>query len=133
MKLRTQLYKFQFSHFEEGGETASAMIHRMSPTKTYKQLYVQFIWQLSLFLLTLNVSASIYQTVEGNRQVDVGGVRGVQEDILKNFSAQYNISPVVIDKLFADVKGTGNGRRRRSLLYMEAFLLALSTFFTIGM
>lgn len=132
MNIRHHLYKFQFSHFEEPEGSATAMFHRLTSGMSRKQLYIQFLWQLCLFLLTLNVSASMYQAIERHyvENTNKGGL-GTQKDLIDSFSSTHNISKELVNQLLLDLEKV-NDDADKPPRYLDAIILALSTFFTIG-
>lgn len=94
--------------------------------KTYKKLCVTLTWQFCLFVLTINIAASIFQAVE-KQSGDKPNIS--KDDRIANFSLTHNITK---DNVLKFVDLINNHPVRSSMTYMEALVLTLSLFYTIG-
>ena len=95
----------------------------------YKQLFFTFTWQFCLVTLTLNIGASILLAIESKAKADPSSF--VKEDLLKNFSLQFNITKQDLEQLFSELD-TLEDLDHKTMTYLEAVMLVVSLFFTIG-
>ena len=95
----------------------------------YKQLFLTFAWQFCLVILTLNIGASILLAIES--KADKNLRRCTKEDLLKNFSLQFNVTVQDLEQLFSELD-TLEDFNHNTMTYLEAVMLVVSLFFTIG-
>ena len=93
----------------------------------YKQLFLTFAWQFCLVILTLNIGASILLAIESKAETNPPS----KEDLLKNFSLQFNITVQDLEQLFSELD-TFEVLDHNTMTYLEAVMLVVSLFFTIG-
>lgn len=96
---------------------------------SYKALYIKFVWQICLFLLTLNIAASIFQAIETKDGAQSS--EPTKTDIISNFSNTHNVSSEEILKLFKRLEDFTH-ITDHSMTYSEGLVLTLSLFYTIG-
>ena len=95
----------------------------------YKQLFLTFAWQFCLVILTLNIGASILLAIES--KAEKNPARFTKEDLLKNFSLQFNVTVQDLEQLFSELD-TLEDLDHNTMTYLEAVMLVVSLFFTIG-
>ena len=95
----------------------------------YKQLLFTFTWQFCLVILTLNIGASIILAIESKAEANPS--RFTKEDLLKNFSLQFNVTVQDLELLLSELD-TLEDLDHKTMTYLEAVMLIVSLFFTIG-
>ena len=99
---------------------------------TYRQLYCNFALEFVLFLLTLNIAASMFQAWEQTHD-DVFRRKLQNSPIVRQFSTRYDIEKESVKQLLVDMKEITDGHREEHVLgYTDALILTLSLFCTIG-
>jgi len=96
----------------------------------YRQTLVTFLWQFCLFLLTLNIGASIIQAFENNGR-STNTKKYTQDEIVENFSQFYNISAKSVNQMLKSIEAV-TSRNNKQISYVESLIFTMSLFFTIG-
>ena len=97
----------------------------------FKHAYIRLAWQFLLFLITLNISAYIYQVLQ-QKQCNSYDGRNSTMDIINNFSVEHNLTQDIVNNLFRDVISEDDYVGKKPLSYLEAVILTLSVFYTVG-
>ena len=106
---------------------------KLSNRNGYKTLYIRLIWQFIVFIVVINMFAVIYQTIEkySDPYSDDGEVM-TQDGALKNFSSVHNVSYLHVSAFLRQYEEIKRPDHENDMEYLEAVVLAISVFYTIG-
>ena len=106
----------------------------LDETTSYKKLYMKLAWEFLVFLLTVNIVASMYQAWENPHHYNLHPSAG-KLYVIGNFSKNHNVPSEFVYQLLCDMKKAREQEHTKdsSLGYADAFILTLSLFCTIGM
>lgn len=113
------------------GENSNSMFDDIEDSPRYKMLYVKLIWNLSIFLLTVNVVASIFQGIENGGDFEGDPVEN-RNKIIETFCKKYNVSLNTTNKLLDEYIEINDHTSHIHNSYTDVFLFSLFLFMTIG-